>query len=88
MVGFEQKSMLSSLGSGHLKVNFKVLNLKVYLQSLRDLDLELVAIIAGFELKHYAALRSYSMYLALNFRLEVSTLLYTAFCSKNSLIKD
>ena len=36
----------SRSGSGQLHVNSKSFNIKVYFKSLRDLDLELVAIIA------------------------------------------
>ena len=36
----------SRLGPGQLHVNSKSFNIKVYFKSLRDLDLELVAIIA------------------------------------------
>ena len=40
-----RKTILSSAGPGHNKVNSKILKLKVHLKSVRDLDMELLAII-------------------------------------------
>ena len=46
MVGPAQVQTRSRLGPGQLYVNSKSFNIKVYFKSLRDLDLELEAIIA------------------------------------------
>ena len=45
--------ILSSSGPGQVHVNSKSLNIKVYFKSLRDLDLELEAIIAMFHHHHH-----------------------------------
>ena len=45
-VGPGQVQVRSRLGPGQLHVNSKSFNIKVYFKSLRDLDLELEAIIA------------------------------------------